>query len=262
MVHTSSLRLGKIISLISIDTHSDDISIAIIAEMKELTSKHLAELANRLKRKEPGSSPAFSSKRAKTSVTPSEITPFRLFDLPAELRNLIYEKAAENQHVTIRSPTVSLTDRSGLLVSGDQLRNEYLPILLLHAPKITVKICNFDFTKVTHFLNHLSDAEATALPNTTKPTARKVEVALEYGATPEGTNQRNLKRWLNRFSHPAKKGTTLDTTYYFHLCRSIPTGAAWIPILDTYIANTSCIRSVEEARKIKHAINNPVPESS
>lgn len=94
---------------------------------------------------------------------------FRLFDLPAELRNVVYEKIAEDQTAEIRSRKKFLTDRSGLLGIEDRLRDEYLPILLLHSSELAVQIIDFDFGKLISFFNRLSDAEVNALPSTSKP---------------------------------------------------------------------------------------------
>lgn len=59
--------------------------------------------------------------------------PFRFFDLPAELRNLVYGMIAREQTAVLERHRVS--DQSKLLDIAE-LRDEYFPVLMLYAHQI------------------------------------------------------------------------------------------------------------------------------
>ena len=200
-----------------------------------------------------------------TAQTPTA-TPFRLFDLPGELSNLIYQKIAEDQSAWL-NPKIQLVDDSGIL-EIDELREEYYQMLLLHAGHIytTVRDCNFRY--IITFLNRLSEAELKALPTTTKPSTRSITVRLDLGFS-EHQGRAALWRWLNRVEDTTKKGTKLDISYEPMLHRStlnrrgpqryIPLSIAdsWNREIDNYLRWEGGERSHAEARKIKAAINLP-----
>lgn len=205
---------------------------------------------NSLKRKAADGPPNITPKRVMSSPGRPKANSIRLFDLPAELRNLVYEKVGETQIARVRSPKVFLTDGSGLLDIDDQLRREYLPILLLNAVKIQVKVFSFNFGSLITFLNRLSNAEINALPSAANRNIREVEVLLHsYGRT--GKNERDLKRWLNRAGHTTKKGTMLNTSYKLRVPSML--GPGWDGVLNAYIENSANKKGKDEARKIKGA---------
>ena len=202
-----------------------------------------------------------ATKRAKTTaMQPKTIKPFRFFDLPAELRNLVYQTIAQEQIVNLKAR--NLTDRSGLLTKDaiPQLRDEYLPIHLLYASKVVATVTGCDFRKVVAFLNRLSSAEVELLPSTEKSGTKKIEITLDF-AHFEGFL---LKRWLNRAGHPTKKGTMLDISYstsfdMYHKSFGFQFNspiARCIRVLDGYIQATRNEKSQEEAKKIKEALEN------
>lgn len=146
---------------------------------------------------------------------------FRLLDLPAELRNNIYEKVAESEtaHLSVRTRG-NLASASALSRVNRQIRNEFLPIIYICAPKIVARVSNFDFRHIVTFLNRLSEAELQTLPSVTRPNERKMEVELQVlcGAPQRGlldtTNEGALlMRWLKRANHPSKKGASIDISY-------------------------------------------------
>jgi hypothetical protein len=217
-------------------------------------------MASDSKRKAPRQLQKIGIKRTKSTISKrhtiskAHIKPFRLFDLPAELRNVVYEKIAEEQTARIRSAKVLLSDGSGLVKAGPELRDEYLPILLLHASKIEARVHDFEFGPVITVLNQLSSAEINALPTVTHPGTRKIEIQLFINYGLAGM----LKRWLNRAGHGEKKGTMLDISY--KVMGRTPYNRkfydAWVAVLDDYIEEALTERAVSEARKIKAALEN------
>ena len=195
-------------------------------------------------------------------MQPKTTKPFRFFDLPAELRNLVYQMIAQEQIVNLRARNP--TDGSGLLTKDaiPKLRDEYLPILLLYASKIEAMVTDFDFTKIVTFLNCLSNAEANLLPTTEKAGMRKIEVKLNitYSCLSH-PNPPLLTRWLNRAGHATKKGTTLDISYTLFGAYFTPPGSQphflivdCIKVLGDYIQATRNERAKEEAKKIREAL--------
>lgn len=211
------------------------------------------KVANIKKRKSMKRYPALPNKRTKLSPETTNSKPFRLFDLSAELRNVVYEKIAEEQSAEIRSSKSLLVDKSGMLKIGDKLRDEYLPILLLHASKISVALMMFDFGKLITFLNRLSDAEVCALPSVSKPAKRNSEISLTLCWNRCQSSEKGLKRWLNRAGHPTKKGTMIEALYSFD-AQIKPHRSAWEEFLQTYIQTAPSEASANEARKIIDAI--------
>ena len=229
-----------------------------------------------MKRKATDSLDELQAKRAKRAASASsqstKIESFRLFDLPAELRNLVYEKIAEAQRARFRQK--ELTDRTGILDINDRLKYEYFPILLLHAGQIEADVTNFNFQHVVTFLNRLSETEVNALPTVVRPTLRTIKISLRV-SNDLAYNDKLLRRWLDRTTHPTKKGTMLDVTYdnaanYFEISLSGVSrpirwlspkfSGPWSAALDKYTATQSNGRAKAEAGKIKAAINKPWPQ--
>jgi hypothetical protein len=215
------------------------------------------------KRKALKQAKQLATKRAKTTAKqPKTIEPFRFFDLPAELRNLVYQTIALEQKANLSAR--KLTDRSGLLTKNaiPQLRDEYLPTLLLYASKVEAVVTDFDFRSIVTFLNLLSNAEVDLLPSTRKSGTKKIEIRLHITHNClSHANQLLLNRWLNRAGHPTKKGTMLDISYIPFGMYSKTSGtqphpliAGCIKVLDGYIQTTFNERAEEEAKKLKDAL--------
>lgn len=186
-------------------------------------------------------------KRGKTGDT----KPFRLLDLPAELRNLVYQKVAETQTVVVEA--LKLRDRSGLL-KVPELCDEYLPMLILHAAQIMIFVWDFEFARTITFLNRLAETEMNLLPSVSNPGQRKVSIELTIQSQP-WLNIQKLRRWLNRAGHATKKGTMLDVSYNLKWCTWDRDRKAWCQAIDGYVnSDSKTDRSTEEAKKIKQAL--------
>ncbi|KAK5174288.1 ferrochelatase hem15 [Saxophila tyrrhenica] len=117
------------------------------------------------------------------------------FDLPAELRNAIYELVAEDTRIFIPSASSKKNGKAPyhpppplLLVSG-QTRREFLPLLLELAPIRTV-IKDLDFSNLTRLISSLYATELRALrcnPNLT---------LLLQIEKPSRETIASLRRWL------------------------------------------------------------------
>ena len=104
-----------------------------------------------------------NSSTAAQADSPSD-QPFKLLDLPPELRNNIYDKVIENH------PRAYLTTRSGrTIASGSALlrvnrsvRAEFLNALYISAT-IVADVTNFDFSQIITFFNRLRDTHLSSL---------------------------------------------------------------------------------------------------
>lgn len=104
----------------------------------------------------------------------------RLLDLPAELRNRIYEYVAVNSGAELAPRTRGkLVTKTALGQVSKQVRNEFLAVLYVSVPTIKAHVFDFDFAHIVTFLNKLSDRELSALPTLSIPTHRKLCVHIE-----------------------------------------------------------------------------------
>ncbi|KAK3670033.1 hypothetical protein LTR78_010064 [Recurvomyces mirabilis] len=138
---------------------------------------------------------------------------FPILDLPAELRNAIYEYAALDATAVVR-PNVrgKVLSNSPLTRVSHQVREEYSSMLLLTAPTITAHVKDLDFAHIVALLNRLSDQELRALPSITLPSDRSIRINLHITEAC-ATHSDTLTRWLLRLEHPTKSGTNLNITY-------------------------------------------------
>lgn len=88
------------------------------------------------------------------------------FDLPAEIRNAIYELLATSTTLSLpfqgKERSKLPPQVSGLLVASRQCRKEYLPLLLSTAP-VSVEVRDFEFTNVMRVVSGLYSTELKAL---------------------------------------------------------------------------------------------------
>ena len=143
--------------------------------------------------------------------TPKNYFPF--LDLPAELRNNIYEKVceAEPEAFLIKRGRGNLASRSALPRVCHQIRNEFNSILYLCAGELIASVTDFDFQHIVTFINRLSDMELRSLlPTTDVPSSREMSVELIFEDSPDYSL---LERWVKRMQHPTKKGTNVAISY-------------------------------------------------
>ena len=187
---------------------------------------------------------------------------FRLLDLPAELRNLVYEKVAEEQVAYLVRR--NLQDRPGLLSVNRQLRNEYIPIMLLYPSKIQANVMNFDFRDVHACINRLCNAEMNTV-SITKPRSRELHIQLQIRKDASWDSYW-LWRWLYRVRPTNEKRMMLHVSYslvpyygdyvseYFLPPSSLP-GYPYVPgwarMLDNHLRSAKDVKAIEEGTKIR-----------
>ncbi|KAK5123220.1 hypothetical protein LTR85_003419 [Meristemomyces frigidus] len=179
------------------------------AEEQQATASH--------KRPRYGGSGGRARKKKRESTDLTDTTAIigssPLLDLPAELRNDIYEYVAINSGAALHRRTKGkLASGTALCRVSKQVRDEYQAVLYISAPIIDAHVKNFDFSHIVTFLNKLSERELSALPTLNSPTHRKLRIHLEITRecpqNPEG-----LQKWLVRREHPTKKGKRINVEY-------------------------------------------------
>ncbi|SMR42933.1 unnamed protein product [Zymoseptoria tritici ST99CH_3D1] len=157
--------------------------------------------------------------------------PFRLLDLPAELRDEIYEKVAQQDpYVVLKGSRLQVASK--LCAVSRQVRGEYLAILE-NSANITTTVVRFDFRPIVRFLNRLSESYVKKLSTLRRtPVKRTINIQLElpsatreeiemalwhalYPTVPVFTHHALLQRWLNRFEKPEKRGVDMTFSYVF-----------------------------------------------
>ncbi|KAI5361982.1 hypothetical protein Slin15195_G056310 [Septoria linicola] len=142
--------------------------------------------------------------RSSIATTPIKKTTF--FDLPAELRNEIYELTADNTTLRITAlkgsskTTKQQQDEAipGLLIASRQCRAEYLPILLATSP-IEISVKNFDFSNITRITGSLYSTELKALRANEHLTLRLTFSSSSTGSRGQSLES-SLRTWVTRRS--------------------------------------------------------------
>ncbi|KAK3115869.1 ferrochelatase hem15 [Teratosphaeriaceae sp. CCFEE 6253] len=129
-------------------------------------------MLRKLRRGSKDSIPVYAERRDSVIATqpPSPVpsTPGRLtfFDLPAEIRNEVYDLAATDTVLYLPSPEDRRkrpsTPVCGLLLASQKCRKEYLPLLYATTP-VVVDIKDFDFQNLTRVIGGLYSTELKAL---------------------------------------------------------------------------------------------------
>ena len=155
-------------------------------------------------------------KRAKIKTSKTE-KPFRLLNLPAELRDMIYACIVETDTPARldRRNKGKLIVISAMSQTSKQVRQEITSATYLYAP-IVADVRNLDFRHIVTFFNKLSDLELRYLSGTTANNNPERKITIELFFTQDykvGSSGPFLDRWLNRIEHPTKKGTKVDFSY-------------------------------------------------
>lgn len=164
------------------------------------------------------------------------------FDLPAELRNAIYDFVISDATLSLPSSVFSSTSRrlsklpalplrrrkslaqapiNGLLLASRQCRREYLTFLL-STVEVVVEVKDFDFESLMRVSSGLGDLEAKALESNPN---LKLHLITQNCTTKDLTL---LRRWLdyrhapNGLSGLAYLGVSLPWKYEFPLEKLLP----------------------------------------
>ena len=130
------------------------------------------------------------------------------FDLPAEIRNVIYELLAEDTVITIpvrKDKQKPPPPVSNLLLASRQCRKEYLPLLYSTAP-VVIDIKDFDFSSLMRVVSGLYRTELKALRENSNLIIR----LRTQNCTREDSNA--LRRWL------LQRGDSLDRLPWRYEC--------------------------------------------
>lgn len=165
-------------------------------------------------------------KERHTTPTPSPSGRLQFLDLPAELRNCIYEfvicdatlslptsgSISRKSKLLMRRRKQTETPLNGLLLTNRQLRREYLSMLLSTA-SVVVEVKDFDFEHVARVSSALAYADMKALQSNPNLVLHLVT----QNCTAKDLAQ--LRRWLD-----FRKGndTNLPWNYEFPLDRLLP----------------------------------------
>jgi hypothetical protein len=95
-------------------------------------------------------------------VNASKTNTTSFYDLPSELRIRIYELVAHDTRLSLFSASPKHIKPPALLLTSQQVRNEYRPVLLSLAP-VRANVGNYDFRPLTRVVGSLYSSELKAL---------------------------------------------------------------------------------------------------
>ena len=189
------------------------------------------------------------SKQRKLQPPPVNIQPFvatlkadpsklsLLLDLPAKLRNTIYELII-NSHDGVKLSHQPSHRGLGYPVStlnrvNKQVHHEFTSAAFLLAD-IHTEARGYDFRHLVTFMNSLSADDLPALPSIhSTRSGRTITVTLHPGYANE--EPAFLTRWINRAAHPTKKGTSVRFEYLVPSAWRGTSGTIWCPLTHQYI---------------------------
>lgn len=148
----------------------------------------------------------------------------KLFELPPEVRNLIYIAYLQLHGDAVYVSTAKrLVTRGPLRKTNQQIRNESESLVDLHARNINFPVYDFQFRYLITFLNKLdklaldalakqsADASSTSTVKYSK--AKRFTIQLLFDESDIVAMREGLGRWLRRFDSPEKKGTAVDFAF-------------------------------------------------
>lgn len=176
------------------------------------------------------------------------------FDLPAELRNVVYEYVAAETKLHIVAPMSKSTKKPpplpSLLLVSRQTRQEYVPLLLANA-SITAVIKDYDFRNLMRVCCSLYSTELKALRSNNNLIVR----FLAQKGKPECMP--SLRRWL------VNRGKGLDRIpWQYGLCwkyphQLVPTSGP-VRRLNTYVEQRKILEQNLEALAQLHKTIEPL----
>ena len=173
---------------------------------------------------------------------------FTFWDLPAEIRNVIYEHVAIDTKVVVtgaaRKQNKSPPPPPSLLVVSGRTRQEYLPILLECAP-IAFTVKDFDFKGLMRIISSLYSTELKALRLNNHLTIRlQIEKANK-------DSMASLRRWLvNRAENLDRLGWSYNLAWTKNN-QIIPTSTQ-VHKINTYIQRRTLLQQNLEAMAQLH----------
>lgn len=136
---------------------------------------------------------------------------FRFLDLPAELRNLVYEHVANDSAPTVKR-LGDVASSSGMTRVSRQVHAEYQSVLKTKSQEIVVPVTELNFAPVVKFLDKLSDADLNRLPKVDGSNKeRKVTVLLQISS--DCINPGELMTWVRWLAQSNHRGANVDLTY-------------------------------------------------
>lgn len=136
---------------------------------------------------------------------------FRFLDLPAEMRNLVYEHVANDSDARVKRHG-DLASCSGMTRVSRQIHQEYQSVLKTKAAEIVIPVMDFNFAPVVKFFDKLSDAEFNRLPKLDGSNKeRKVTVLVQMSYYCK--NPGHLITWVRWLAHSNHRGVNVDLTY-------------------------------------------------
>ncbi|KAF7196180.1 hypothetical protein HII31_02581 [Pseudocercospora fuligena] len=160
---------------------------------------------------------------------------FPFLNLPAELRNEIYEYDMINHESVRLSRRVSkakvnstkgfpISSRSGLLKVNRQVREEYCGLAITEAPFIEKEVINFNFGYLITYFNSLEEnlikkweAADTNGPDQQQSTRKTFLIHINCNKNFNDEHMSGLKRWLNRMGNKTKQGSMIEMRYHFDI---------------------------------------------
>ena len=172
-------------------------------------------MAGKRKQSKTSSSNTASKKQKKADV----VKPFRLLDLPPELRADIYEKVIEDNPIAFFSrshPKADLLSTSPLVFVNKQIREEFKGTLYMRGT-LTTTVRDFDFGPLIGFLNRMDDRDVKLFEGAQENSnvLRKAVITLLVQVfCPE--YPKYLARWVKRMDDLTKKGASIEFEYEIH----------------------------------------------